>query len=187
MKKFTRIEPTTIQEVGGVFKRHIVIKRFQSDDGLEHEFTTFNREGSTSVAVLAITNQNQVVISRQFRAGREYYCDDLPGGGVESDESIEVAARRELFEETGYSPGDMEYLGKYSWMSNANLVSHYFLATNCEKTGNPERDEREIEQGQEVDLISIRELFDAARADKVNDAVAVLLAYEKLKELEGTK
>jgi Fe2+ or Zn2+ uptake regulation protein len=46
MKTFTRIEPTTVYEVGDRFKQQVVVKRFRTEDGLEHEFTTFFREGA---------------------------------------------------------------------------------------------------------------------------------------------
>ena len=51
MKQFTRIEPTTIYEVGDRFKQQVVVKRFRTDDGLEHEFTTFFREGALKITV----------------------------------------------------------------------------------------------------------------------------------------
>lgn len=88
MKQFTRIEPTIIQEVGDKFKRQVVIKYFRTDDDLTHEFTTYCKENTLAVAVLALTPENQVIISRQFRPSRERYIEDVPGGGVEDGESF---------------------------------------------------------------------------------------------------
>ncbi len=184
MKKFTRIEPTTIQEIGERFKNQAVVKRFQTEDGLTHEFTTFNREGESSVAVVALTKDHQVIIARQFRPGREFYCDDIPGGGVYGDESLETAAHRELSEETGYQPGSLSYLGAYSWDAYRNFTSHYFLALDCELAGDPNRDQVEADQGMETVLIPIGQFLENARRDKVVDIAAVFLAYDKLKAIE---
>lgn len=107
MKTFTRIEPTTIYTVGDRFKRDVVVKRFRTEDGLEHEFTTFYPEHQQGAAVIGLTSDCQVVVVRQFRPGRASYCYEIPGGGLEDEDngSIEAAARREFFEETGYRPG----------------------------------------------------------------------------------
>lgn len=184
MKTFTRIEPTTVQEVGDKFKGQVVVKRFKTNDGLEHEFTTFAAEGLASVAVLGLTSENQVIIARQFRPGPERICYEIPGGGVEEGEDLETAARRELFEETGYEPGAMTYIGVNSWDAYSNHKSHYFLATNCSFVGEPTRDKVEVDQGVETVLISVDQLIENAKTDKMTDAVAVLMVYDTLKELE---
>ena len=55
----------------------------------------------------------------------------LPKGGVEGDESIEVAAEREIYEETGIS--DLRRRGEVGVLARSNFrktwwqVSHYFL------------------------------------------------------------
>ena len=66
MKKFTRIQPTTVQEVGDRFKDRVVIKRYQTEDGLTHEFTTFYKEGVLAVATLALTEDNRAIVVREF-------------------------------------------------------------------------------------------------------------------------
>lgn len=185
-KKFTRIEPTEIQEFGLKFKRYAVIKRFRTDDGLEHEFTTVNKEGSMSAAVIALTSENKVISMYQFRPGTESWVYEIPGGGVNEGEEPQIGAVRELEEETGYKPGNLEYLGESHGTAGNNMTWHYYFATGCTLSDSKaEKDKEENEQGAEVRLISIDELFESAKGGTMTDPRAVLLAYEKLKEMRG--
>lgn len=187
MKQFTRIEPTTVQQVGDKFKRQVVIKHFRTDDGLEHEFTTFNKEHAQAAAVLALTPDNLVIVARQFRPSRERYVEDIPGGAVEAGEDFEYAARRELLEESGYQVGKIRYLGKYSWNANTNLTSHYFLATDCVKADDRVTEQIELDQGLETHLISIERLIQNACSDNMTDAPIVLMAYDALMQFSVSK
>jgi ADP-ribose pyrophosphatase len=63
-----------------------------------------------AVAVLAVTDDGDLLLVRQFRhpAGRELL--ELPAGTREPDEPAAETARRELIEETGYAPRDLTEL-----------------------------------------------------------------------------
>lgn len=182
MKQFTRVEPAVTQEFGLKYKQQAVIKRFKTDDGLQHEFTTVYAEGSRAAAVIALTPENHVITVFQFRAGPEEWIYDLPGGGVNAGEDIEVGALRELKEETGYVPGKMELLGKSYGDGYTNILFHYYFATDCmlEENGRS-LDAEEHEQGAEVRLLTIDEFIKKAKYEGMTDAHAVLMAYEKLK------
>lgn len=184
-KKFTRIEPTTIMEVGDRFKRQSVVKRYRDSDGFEHEFTTYGKEGERAGAVIALTPDNQVIVTRQFRAGPEKWLDELPGGGIESGEDPQVGVMRELREETGYVPGEVKFLGEGIGHAYTNTHWWYYLATNCTPhSDGMAQDEEERLQGAHVHLISIDELIKNAQAASLTDPVAVLQAYEILQTLK---
>ena len=183
MKQFTRIE-TIVQPVGKRFRKEVVIKRFKTEDGLTHEFTTWNREGARVGTVIAITPDKKVIVSYQFRGGPERWMYEIPGGGLEAGEDPQAGAMRELREETGYEPGHVEFLGTSCRDSLNNATWYYYLATDCKQLPQGrELDKEEREQGAELRLISIAELLDNAKRDYMTDTAAVLMAYDKLKEM----
>lgn len=87
--------------------------------------------GGRTVATLALTPDNQVVLARQYRPGPDLILDELPGGRIEHHEDPEAAAARELLQETGFA-GDITLIGS-TWLS-ANAVTQRYvaLATNCQ-------------------------------------------------------
>jgi len=65
----------------------------------------------------------------------------LPKGGVEPDESLEAAARREILEEVGLSDlqliGPLGVLERLSYNKHYWVQTHYFLYTTSQKDGVP--------------------------------------------------
>ena len=62
---------------------------------------------TTHVLVLA-NNQNQWLLTKHRERGIEF-----PGGKVEPNETLEQAAKREVFEETGASISNLEWFAEY--------------------------------------------------------------------------
>lgn len=97
------------------------------------------------VNVVAVTEGEEVVLVRQYRHGLGRTLVELPCGAVEpGDASSEVAARRELLEETGYEAGTLVQSGVLSPnpASHSNLT-HCFLATGCRRVADPSTVETE--------------------------------------------
>jgi len=66
--------------------------------------------------VYAVTEQDEVLLLRQYKHGVGQQCLTLPGGQIETAEDPEFSARRELLEETGYGGG--------RWMAGPELILH---------------------------------------------------------------
>ena len=110
--------------------------------GLSHDF--FVLEASDWVNIIPLTPDQEVVLIRQYRHGIRDNALEIPGGLLEADDSLEGAARRELAEETGYSDGEMTYLG-YVHPNPAILNNrcHTFLARDVVLNGDQDQDDRE--------------------------------------------
>ena len=63
-----------------------------------------------AVAV-ALTEDQQVLIVRQYRPALERHTLEFPSGLVDAGETPAETVRRELLEETGYQAGEIEPLG----------------------------------------------------------------------------
>lgn len=184
MKQFTRIEPTTIYQVGDKFKNDVVIKRFRTEDGIEHEFTTFYNETIVAPQVVALTPENKVIMVYQFRAGPEKWLYDFPGGASEKHERAEETAQRELLEETGYVVDAIEYIGECHASAYENLPLLTYIATGCRYTSSNHRiDSTEVQQGAEVRLVDIDELFDIARRGELCYVASLMIAEPYLRKI----
>lgn len=81
-----------------------------------HGWEYVERVGSKGVvAVIAITDDRQLVLVEQKRPALQKYVIELPAGlagdiPYQEDEPLVAAATRELFEETGYRAKDMRQL-----------------------------------------------------------------------------
>ena len=66
-----------------------------------------------SVVIVPVTNQNEIVLVRQYRPAIGTWAWELPAGSLKPGEDVEHAARRECQEETGQVASRLERLGSF--------------------------------------------------------------------------
>jgi ADP-ribose pyrophosphatase len=181
MKSWKRIEPTAVTKVGW---RTVTTKTFEMPNGEQSSFDLLHADGQEFAGVIALTEDNKVIVAREYYPGPEKVMDDVPGGFVDPGETPEEAIRREFLEETGFEAKTWKYLGAYHKDKYMNATWHGFLATGCTRV----RDQKlEAEEFIDVTLLSIDEFLDNAKNDKMTDHGAVLMAYDELMKYRENK
>jgi len=130
------------------------------------------------VAVLALTDEQEVVLVRQFRPGPEAVLLELPAGVIDPGADAAETAAAELLEETGYA-GRIERVGTILEDGYSNRVKHVFVAHDCRR----ERDPDEPHLTEPV-LLSFAQLRDHLRGGSMADVDAGYLALDHLGLLE---
>jgi len=133
-------------------------------------------EFPTWVAAVALTEDEKVVMVRQYRHAIGETSFELPGGCVDdTDASWEEAIARELLEETGYAFTGYEYLGKISAnpSTNDNLM-HMYLAKGGKKVA-----EQHLDPNEEIEvyLFTIDEVKQLLADNQLLQAMHVACLY----------
>lgn len=137
--------------------------------GLEHDF--FVIESNDWVNIIPLTDDQHVIMVRQYRHGSKEITLEIPGGLLDPGDTPEEAARRELLEETGYRAGKWLKLGDLS--PNPAIFNnrcHLFLAQTMEKVSDPEPDQTEDIEVVSVPLSQVPELI---RNGKIDHAIVI--------------
>lgn len=147
--------------------------------------------GIHAAVILAIDDApdgRHVILVEQYRVPMRRHCLELPAGLVGDDmagEAAEIAAERELEEETGYRAAHWRTVGEF--YSSPGMVSESFtllVATGLEKIGNGGGVDSEDIIVHRVRLAGIADFVAAKRAEGcgVDVRVAMLLASGLLGE-----
>ena len=150
------------------------------DGAINPEFYVL--EYPTWVNVIAITKDGQFVMERQYRHGLGEVGTEICAGVVEEGEEPLEAARRELYEETGYIGGEWTELCVISGNpSVTNNLTHCYLAVGVEQSGSLHMDATEDIA---VRLFSKEEVWQMLLDDEIKQALmaAPLWKYFSLKE-----
>ncbi len=137
-----------------------------------------------AVAVLAIKDNGNLVMERQFRYPPQREFIELPAGKIDPGEDILLCAQRELLEETGFVAREWTHLvTTWPCIGYANERMEYFLARDLTHQGS------RLDDGEflEVFELPLAEAMEWIRQGKINDSKTVLGLFWLEKALNGWK
>jgi ADP-ribose pyrophosphatase len=154
---------------------NLYVDKVQFPDGRiieKHHLLDFEKE---AVAVLVENAQSQVLLVHVYRYVTDTIEWEIPAGVLEDDESILEAARREVWEESGYETAGHKLIYTYYPMNGiSNQVFHIVRCHATKKTGDFDRNEVK-----EFKWVSRQEIQGMVRDKLVQDgfSLTALLLY----------
>lgn len=128
-----------------LFKDHV--RYPATNDGKHVEDDVFRLTDApgkvNGVITIPITNDDRIILVRQFRHPVRMWMLELPRGGRNPGESPESAAAREIHEEIGRGCTVMQPLGRVSPDSGQLSSIPHIVAARVHSDGAPEREETE--------------------------------------------
>ncbi|MCM3136015.1 ADP-ribose pyrophosphatase [Paenibacillus polysaccharolyticus] len=126
-----------------------------------------------AVAVLALRGDRMLVVD-QYRQAMGRTEVEIPAGKLDPGEEPEVAAARELKEETGYEAKSLRHLRSfYTSPGFADEIIHLYIAEELE-AGEMALDEDEF---LEVSEITLEEAYKLMDENRISDAKTMMAVY----------
>ncbi len=173
MDKFERLERTLVHK-GAIIDYYQDTVKVPNGNVVKWDF--IGHKGAA--AVVAVGNDGKLLMVRQYRNALDRETIEIPAGGLESiEEPTDVAAARELEEETGYKAGKIELLITIrTTVAFCNEKIDVYVATDLK----PSRQHLDEDEFINVEAYDIEELTQMIYEGKIQDGktIASLMAYK---------
>lgn len=149
---------------------HLDRDQIRLPNGNKHTRIVVRHPGAS--CVLAITNNDEVVLVRQWRHAAGKVLLEIPAGKLDDGEDPAVCALRELGEETPYTAERVEKITAfYSAPGFCDEVLHLYRAINISPTSQLSPDEDEVV---ETVLLNRQQARDAMSCGEICDAKTLI-------------
>jgi len=137
-----------------------------------------------TACAVAITEEGEVLMVKQYRHPIEETLIEIPGGFVDENETAEDAIKRELKEETGYEFSSIIHVGKIA--ANPGVLNNFtqlFLAQGGVETSVQKLDKNEELTIEKISLPELKRLFLDNKILQATHNSCVFYALRELGEL----
>lgn len=142
-------------------------------DGRLHHREVVEHPGG--VVIIPVTDNNEVILIKQWRYPVGSLLTELPAGKLDYGEEPFIAAKRELEEETGFVANDWDYKGYiYSTPGFCDERLHFYIASGLSKT------QTNFDYGENIEtyIINISEAKRLVKDGEIKDAKTIVgLSY----------
>jgi ADP-ribose pyrophosphatase len=136
------------------------------------------------VNAVAVTEDNKILIIKQYRHAAGIIAVEIPAGVIDGNEIPEVAIKRELLEETGYQFDDIELLAiVYANPATSNNITYAYLARGGKKVDGQHLDEHEEIIVEEHTIEEVKQLLAENKIPQALHCTAIFYALMKMGEL----
>lgn len=129
------------------------------------------------VGIIPITDDNSIVLVKQYRKAVERFLLEIPAGKLELNEEPRETAIRELKEETGFEAKNIEYLLEfYTSPGFSNEKIYLFLATDLTE-GEPTPDVGEFIETEKYKIDDLIKMVE--RGEIVDSKTIIAINFAK--------
>lgn len=131
-------------------------------------------EKPPAVFIIPRLSNGRIILVGQFRYTTNKFSWEIPAGSCDGQKPL-VAARRELWEETGYRARKWKHLAQYEVANGiGDIQGHVFLADGLYQTGKNKMGEDGIV---DVKTVSLKELQTMIGSGEIKDGPSVIAFY----------
>jgi 8-oxo-dGTP pyrophosphatase MutT (NUDIX family) len=134
-------------------------------------------EERNGVMIVALTEQREVLLVRQYRPGADRLIYELPAGFMEQNETDALRrAERELREETGYQATEWHALGElHDLPSRMRKTTACFLALHARKATEQDEDSTEFVRYEALPLPEVQQMI---HSEAITSAVTIAALFK---------